>query len=252
MNIASKTTLALIALLSSVQAWAHPQEARVAVELESADHAQAGAVQVDFDLLDLKKKIVLKDTDLEVTHEKLLHCFVYDPALKEFRHEHPTFDGSMWHFSTDLPVDGNYWVFFQGQLASDHSEFAASTRILVSGGQPANADEPELGDVRTGADGISVATLSNTALNAGQTAMLTLAFSRNDGTAPVITPFLGEQAHIVITPSDGDSLIHVHPMVMGGKLMIHVAFPEEGDYRVWVQFMDGGTLRTVPLSVTVN
>jgi hypothetical protein len=34
--------------------------------------------------------------------------------------------------------------------------------------------------------------------------------------------------------------------------MIHVVFPEAGDYRLWVQFMDGGVLRTVPLSVTVS
>ena len=55
--------------------------------------------------------------------------------------------------------------------------------------------------------------------------------------------------------SDGDALIHVHPMDMGdddpSKIMVHFAFPAAGMYRLWVQFIDHGDLKTVPLAVKV-
>jgi hypothetical protein len=34
--------------------------------------------------------------------------------------------------------------------------------------------------------------------------------------------------------------------------MLHATFPHKGAYRLWIQFIDGGQLRTVPLSVKVN
>jgi len=57
----------------------------------------------------------------------------------------------------------------------------------------------------------------------------------------------------VSIPSAGDSLIHVHPMSTGkpDELMVHAQLPKTGDYRLWVQFIDGNILRVVPLSVTV-
>ena len=34
--------------------------------------------------------------------------------------------------------------------------------------------------------------------------------------------------------------------------MLHATFPAAGDYRLWIQLMDRGELKTVPLSVTVS
>jgi hypothetical protein len=34
--------------------------------------------------------------------------------------------------------------------------------------------------------------------------------------------------------------------------MLHVSFPTEGFYRLWVQFIDAGELKTIPLSVAVT
>ena len=233
-------------------AHAHDTPSSVEVKLESASQAQAGAVHIDFDLLSIKTSASLKDSDLEVTNEKILHCFIYDPALKEFHHEHPTFDASGWHVSSNLTVDGNYFVFLQGRTAADHQDFVASTRVNVSGGSPANPAPPLLGDLRTGNDGISIAALSNDKIVAGATTMLILTFSRNDGSAPEITPYLGVMAHVTIVSSDGDSLIHVHPMNGSPtQMMIHTEFKEPGDYRVWIEFLDGNVLKNVPLSVTV-
>lgn len=239
--------------LASNFAFAHGDESRVAIELETPAKISAGASVVSFQLVDTKENKVLTPAELNDSHEKKLHFIAYDPALKEFQHVHPEFDGKVWNVDMSYLVDGNYFVWAQGELSVDSEEFSSFTRIEVSGGQP-EWPAPTLGDVRTGALTGSVATLSNQVLRAGKMAMLTLRFTKSDGTPGDITPYLGAFAHVIATPIDGDSLIHIHPM--NGSLpnegMVHVTFPEAGDYRIWVQFIDAGVLKTVPLSVTVT
>ena len=250
-----KFTLALAIWLLALapSAFAHDTPSNVQVKLESASQLRAGEVHLDFDLISVKTGALLKQSDLEVTNEKILHCFIYDAALKEFHHEHPTFDGALWHVSSNVTVNGNYFVFLQGRTAADHEDFVLDAEVAVSGGAPANPAPPVLGDHRSAADEISVATLSNDKIIAGNTTMLWLNFSRTDGTPAVITPYLGVLAHVTIVSNDGDRLIHVHPMTGSSNtnLMLHTEFPEAGDYRIWIEFIDGGALRTVPLSVSV-
>jgi hypothetical protein len=249
-NIAA--IFSFLMLSASGSAWAHPGESRVSVELDSAATVSAGQVELRFELVDLKLKTILEDKDIHLSHEKKIHLFLFDPALKEFIHIHPTFDGTLWKVSTELKVNGDYWVWAQGQLESDGEEFAGSSRLMVKGGKPANAPTPICCDVRQGTDGISGVRVSNTHIAAGEATMLTLEFYRTDGTAPVITPYLGAKAHVVVTPEDGDSLVHVHPMQHGSTFMLHTKFEEAGGYRAWVQFVDGGVLKTVALSLLVK
>ena len=84
--------------------------------------------------------------------------------------------------------------------------------------------------------------------------MLTYTVSRNDGTQPEVTPYLGANAHVIVVSPDGDNLIHAHPMddKNSNTGMMHVTFPSQGDYRIWIQIIDAGVLKVVPLSVTVK
>jgi len=235
-------------------AHAHDPESRVSIESDMVGPVQAGTTHYVFQLVDTKLNTVLKDADLQITHEKILHMVAYDPALKEFQHVHPAFDGHYWNADLDFSVNGNYFVWVQGQLKSDNSEFSSFVRLQVNGGQTEWPTPPILTETRTGVNSGSVATLSNGVLHAGQAAMLTLTFSRADGSAPQITPYLGAFAHVIATPEDGDSLTHVHPMDGGVPSvgMLHMTFPDAGSYRIWVQFIDAGVLKVIPLSVTVG
>ncbi len=235
-------------------AMAHDEDGRVSIESESSETVNAGEVTYQFDLIDNLKKKVLTDADLAITHEKKLHFLAYDPALKEFQHVHPEFNGKVWIVKLNFKVNGEYWVWAQGQLSADGEEFSGSNRLVVIGGSPTWSTPPTLGDVRTGQDGSSVVTLSGEKITAGQMTMLMVTLSRNDGTEPQITPYLGAFAHVVAVPEDGDSLTHVHPMsgANPNEGMLHANFSEPGNYRIWIQFMDGGNLKTVPLSVSVE
>jgi len=244
--------LASLSFFQPAQVSAHPEPYRVAIENEGAVTVKAGTIQYAFDLVDTKTKSVLKDTDLVLDQTKILHLFVYDPALKEFRHEHPQFVDGKWSIQTQLSVNGNYWIWANGTLASDGTQFYGADRLKVEGGTPENSVPTELGDVRTGVDSTSKVSLSTTPIQAGGHVMLMINFTRSDGSQPALTPYLGALAHVVAVSSDGDSIVHVHPMSAGANsLMLHTSFNDAGDYRLWVQFIDGGQLRVVPLSVRV-
>jgi len=226
---------------------------RVVFHLNTPSNISAGATHIGFDLIDTSVGKNLTPTDLNVTHTKELHLIAYDPSLQEFQHVHPDFDGQSWSVDLNFAVDGNYFVWAQGELSSGSVDFNALTRIDVSGGQPA-LPAPNLTDARTGSDGLSVATLSSDSLHVGQMAMLMLTFARSDGTSAQITPYLGAFAHVIATPEDGSTLTHVHPMdgSAPNEGMLHLEFPTAGPYRLWVQFIDGGVIRTIALSVIVG
>lgn len=107
-------------------------------------------------------------------------------------------------------------------------------------------------------------------LNAGQPAMLTLHIAENGKPAKDLKPFLGVGAHVVLISADSLDYIHVHPMAMGAMagghshdmpgmampadkaatvspdMMLHVAVPKPGLYKLWVQFDGGRSLYTLP------
>ena len=240
----------------SGNAFAHPgAPSRVKIEWEGSVQLAAGENTLNFKLWDLKEKRHLSDADLSVVHEKKLHVFAYDSALVEFHHLHPEYskDTGLWSTPATLPVNGEYWFWAQGLVTSGKTDFNSNTSIEVTGGDDAN-EVTELLDVRTGSDGNSSVQMSATTLVAEKEVMPILTFSRLDGTPTALGTFLGEKAHIVAVPDDGDSLIHVHGMDMANpnQLMIHVKFPAKGSYRLWVQFVDDDVLKTVPLSVIVK
>lgn len=253
-NIAGKCAITLIAaatILNFQKAIAHgEEEGPVALEPDQIK-ADAGSVSYTFQLVDTKNNKLLTDADLDIVHEKKLHFFAYDPSLSEFRHLHPEYTGGKWQVTLDLAVNGQYWMWAQGQTSAG-VEFTASNRLTIEKGAP-TLPPAKLNDIRKNADGISSVTFEKKKVFAKRMTMLNFEISRTDGTTPQVTDYLGAKAHFVVVPDDGDSLIHVHPMAGSGPNdgMIHVTFPAAGTYRVWMQFVDAGTLRTIPLSIKV-
>ena len=244
---------ALLVFTAPILALAHEEDRRVALEPESNSPIGSEAPVYRFQLLDTKTKKLLAAEDLEVSHEKKLHFLAYDSALKEFQHLHPEFDGEFWSVDLRFTKSGTYWFWAQGVL-SDGEEFSAPIDTVVDlPGKPGWPLPPQLTDSRSGVSGVSKVTLGNTKLFANKMVMLAVKVSRTDGSKPQVTPYLGAFAHVIAVTEDADSLIHVHPM-NGSKPeegMLHATFPRKGFYRLWIQYVDGGELRTIPLSVQV-
>lgn len=246
------TAFAAIATIFSTNVgFAHGDD-RISIEAETQGTLIATEnTEFSFQLYDEDTKKAVADSDLNESHTKKLHLVVYDGSLNEFNHVHPTFDGQVWKSELNLTTNGSYYVWAQGLLL-DGTEFSASYRVSVVGGKPA-LPVVALGNLRKSSIGNTVVELSKEKLKAGKMAKLTYTVSRNDGTQPDVTQYLGANAHIIAVSPDGDDLIHAHPMDGNSSNtgMIHVTFPTDGDYRIWVQVIDGGVLKTAPLSVTV-
>ena len=207
-------------------------------------------------LIDSSSGKALGPADLSVEHEKLFHFFAYDQALQNYVHEHPQptqKDPTVWAVKVTFNQTGTYRLWADITLASNGLDVVTPSAIKVMGTHPPNAPITELNPTLGGVDGISVLSLRNTEnLHPGTPAMITFSFSRTDGTQPKITPYLGALAHVLLTDVTGNQVLHAHPMPMGSQLMLHTEFPAAGDYRLFVQFVDGGVLRTVLLSVRVK
>lgn len=225
---------------------------RIEIKPEAQSGYQAGEIEYAFRLFDTELNKEVVDTDLVDSHTKKLHFVVYDSALKEFAHVHPEFNGSLWKVNLNLAVNGNYFVWVQGVLG-DNTEFLSLIRAQIKDGKPANIPA-SMGDIRKGVDQKTTLELSKTKIKAGKMAMLNFKVTRADGLAPVMSPYLGALAHVIATPATGDELIHVHPMEGSepNTGMLHATFPKEGEYRLWVQFIEHDELKTIPLSLIVS
>jgi hypothetical protein len=248
----SVLTVAVVSLAGGA-AYGHGGASRVEMDPLVVGAVPPGALTYSFELLDDQTHKPLGDDDLSISHEKKIHLMVYDAALREFQHVHPEFKDGVWQVNLDFTVAGEYWIWAQGRL-KDGADFSVTARLRVEGGQAAWPLPPELRDTRTGAADFSVATLDSVSLRAGQMAMPNLTLTRNNGTEPQLTPYLGAFAHVMAVHSDGQTLVHVHPIATGRPNvgMLHMTFPKSGLYRLWVQFIDGGVLRTVSLAVEVQ
>ena len=155
----------------------------VEIKLTSSSSIQAGHTTITFQLFDSTKNKPISDADLNIEMEKKLHMIIYDAALKEFQHVHPEFttppNGS-WQVEADFQVNGHYWIWAQGQLASSNTDFSVSTNIDINGGAAAWPAPAILTDIRSNDDAGSVVTLSKTVLKAGKEVMLNMTFSRTD------------------------------------------------------------------------
>ncbi len=239
-------------LFSANTSFAHGDD-RISIEAETQGALAATEnTEFSFQLYDEDTKKSVAESDLKESHTKKLHLIVYDSSLNEFNHVHPEFDGQVWKSELNLTTNGSYFIWAQGVLL-DGTEFSASYRVSVVGGKPA-LPVLALGNIRKSSLGNTVVELSKQKIKAGKMTMLTYTVSRNDGTQPEITPYLGANAHVIAVSPDVADLIHAHPMDGNSPStgMIHVTFPTAGDYRIWVQVIDAGVLKTVPLSVTVQ
>lgn len=212
---------------------------------------KAGAISYSFQIEDSQKKKTISHKDLVKTHTKILHLIVYDAAKKEFRHLHPVYKNKKWSAELNLSTNGKYFIWAQGSLKKG-KDFSIFTQLQVSDGLPEN-QILATGDHRQGSDKGTVIQLGSDKIIAGEESMIPFKVSREDGQQPRLGPYLGAFAHVIAVSQDGQNLIHVHPMP-GEQLnsgMIHAAFPNPGEYRIWIELMESGELKQVPVSVQV-
>jgi hypothetical protein len=195
-------------------------------------------------LLELTDAAGKRVTELEVTHEKLLHLIVVSDDLSLFQHVHPEQepDGRLRLAGFELPRPGGY-VLFGDHTPTGRSQQVSRATLTVPG--PAAAPIP-----------LKAVALPTTATFGKFTVKLgtsvppvaggdvILQFEVREGGQPVtdFRNYLGARGHCVGIHEGADQFLHSHPLGAGaaGQVDFHTVFPVAGRYHVWAEFRPNG------------
>ena len=226
-------------------------------------------------------KTPIQHYDTELTKE--LHLIAVGSGLRSFVHVHgdaPDKDGRF-QVPVRFPHSGFYWVFADATPAGlGQQVFRFDLRVGTAKGASAPAAAPPLPPPSLdAADGDYAVHLDPFTLTAGQETTLHMHILHDGQPALDVAPYLGVTAHAVLISASDLSYTHVHAQApgtpgagMGGgmdsmsgmgsappltgrvppDLALHVEPPTPGTYRLWLQFMAGGQVRTVAFTVLIQ
>jgi hypothetical protein len=188
--------------------------------------------------------------DFDVEHARRLHFIVVRRDLTGFQHLHPAMasDGT-WTAPLTLPQAGDYRAF--ADFKRDGRNETLATDLFVDGPVDFRALPAPTDSART-AGGHEVS-LESGAVHAGDEAELRFRVARG-GKPVTVEPYLGARGHLVALRQGDLAYLHVHPLdePAGGKAVTFATtFPTAGRYRLFLQFKDGGRVRTAAFTTQV-
>lgn len=206
-------------------------------------NSKTGAVQANFD----------------IAHEQKFHLLIASKDLNWFRHEHPVMaaDGT-WSLPFTFPAGGDYWIY--GDVApSGQGSRVLIAKLSVKGPKPTWS--PRIATNRRAADGGLVAELFTTeAIEVGKSTVVGVRLTSQGMPAGDTVPWLGAAGHMMIFHQDGRTVVHSHPsedaasaaLVKKGTIQFSARFPKAGLYKVYVQAMWHGKVRTLGFGLRVK
>jgi hypothetical protein len=183
--------------------------------------------------------------DFDVAHERRLHLIVARRDLTGYLHLHPRLgrDGT-WRARGLRLEPGAYRVF--ADFVSGGEKTVLGADLAVAG---AWSPSPLPAVRQIAAAGPYTVALARTRYAAE--VEQTLAFTvRRDGRAVTPGRYLGARGHLVVL-RDGD-LAYLHAHADADALEFETTFPTPGRYRAFLQFVDGGAVRTVAFTLEVE
>jgi hypothetical protein len=236
------------------------------------------------------RKGVLELRPIVPDHGKMMHLFLIEKGSgRGFAHLHPTRDDE--HFRVSLPnlPAGAYHLYADvthesglTETWTSDLEFPASgasrqldkdDAFLIAEPAPATASLP---------NGATITSENSSEFRADQETTLRFIVRDADDAIAQLEPYLGMYAHAVIWKTDGKVFTHLHPLgtiSMTSQLLFArrekgeslanqpldvfcgappkevafpYAFPEPGDYRVWVQVKMKGEIQTAVFTARVQ
>lgn len=192
-------------------------------------------------------------SDLEITHEKLLHLIVVSSDLSFFTHEHPVQrpDGRL-AVELTLPRPGEYRAFADLKPKGRESVVVSAPLVVPGTPAPAVALSPVALPALARDGGYEVELRPGAPLTAGRDAMLSFAIRDASGPITDLRPYLGARGHCVIISADRTHYLHSHPMDGdGATVAFHTSFPTPGRYKIWVELRPRGEPLRVAFTVDV-
>jgi hypothetical protein len=220
------------------------------------------------------KPVTKFDSDLG----KAMHIIAVSEDMTVFLHHHVdhVIDGHG-QVRIRFPKAGLYHIYVDSE---PHTLGQQVQRFDLPVGNAPATEPPKLAPGSLSADaGPYEVTFDTLELNANEPTMLTMHIAENGKPAKDLKPYLGVGAHVVLISADGIDYVHVHPMPMDAMsaghdanhdmhgmagmtmadgasvppdMMLHLAVPKPGLYKLWVQFDGGRSLYTLPFVATAR
>jgi hypothetical protein len=228
-------------------------------------------------------------TPLVPDHGKMMHLFLIEKGSgRSFAHIHPVRAGN---FRAALPPlsPGAYHVYADVTHESGLTETWVSDLDVPKLPAATEGDKDDAyliaeptGNKVTLANGATLNWENSSAFTANAETTLRFTIRNANGSLADLQPYLGMYAHAVIWKTDGQVFTHLHPLgtiSMTSQLLFArrengeslanqpldivcgappkdvsfpYAFPEPGDYRIWVQVKIDGAIQTSVFKATVQ
>jgi hypothetical protein len=183
---------------------------------------------------------------------QLLHLIVVRTDLTGYQHLHPSLssDGTFTiRLRTDRP--GTYRAITD--FVIDGRKYVLGTNLTAPGtAHTAPLPAPAL---EVHADGYAVELQRPARLIAGQEAQLTFRVTRHGRPVRDLQPYLGSYGHLVALHAPELAYSHVHPNgedLANGAITFNTELPEDGAYRLFLQFRTAGGVHTVAFTQTAS
>jgi len=205
---------------------------------------------------------VLRD-EYELESEREMHLIVVRADTATYAHLHPRkgADGT-WSVRLELPQPGTYRAYTDFMV--DGKQRTLTTSLFVPGDfRPERLPAPQRTDSTAGLD----VALEAGELRAGQESRLTFAVTRDGQPVEDLGRYLGAKGHLVALREGDLAYLHVHPTDAGdehahddasasteahaNEIGFAAQFPSAGRYRLFLQFVAGGEVRTVAHTLEV-
>ena len=190
--------------------------------------------------------------DFDVEHARSMHLIVVRRDFAGFQHLHPRQmnDGS-WVADADLGAAGVYRAF---------ADFSTGGRSLTLGADLFVAGEfdpvplPEPARTADAGNGYEVEIDSARPHAGGETAV-EFRVLREGVPLEGVEPYLGADGHLVALREHDQAFLHTHPEGEpggSGPISFRVSYPSPGAHRLFLQFKDGGEVRTAAFTQVVE
>jgi hypothetical protein len=189
-------------------------------------------------------------------HQRLLHLFIIGRDLQYFAHEHPERTARGFQLATSLPP-GAYMVIADFVPGGGYPQIVH--RAIVTPGYRASPfagsaplDEDLSDKVR---EGLRIQ-LRVEPVRGKAEAVLRFRVVEADSGSSIsdLQPYLGAAGHLLVVSPDLTHSVHAHPDGTGSgpDLDVHVLFPEQGLFKVWLQVQRAGTVISAPFVVRIQ
>ena len=244
---------------------------QVAGELVATPQATPTDIKLDISFHRVAEKNALKRYETEQTQQ--MHVIAVSDDLTLFMHHHVghVIDG---HGQVRMvfPAPGLYHIFVDADPKTIGQQVLRFD-LLVGDDPVTPLISRPLGAPETAArSGLYSLTFDRLELKAGEAAELSLHIAEHGKPAKDLHPFLGVAAHVVLIGAESLGYAHVHAMAgmdlaahqdgepmpdgddqaISPDLTLHVPPLPAGPYKLWVQFLGGRTLYTVPFVAVVK